>query len=471
MSKAIPKYTGEGFFKRNAAFFTDSLNFTTRNLKDVGDFYYSNMMMRPYYITSNPEAINHVLVNNQKNYIKSPAYQQLKMVIGNGLVTSEGDFWRKQRRLAQPAFYKKNLVELYKVMQEGVKSFQNELVQDIQKNDTIDLSEQMSKITADIVCRTLFTTNDAGDDKMIYQAISASQEFVVFCMQNPHLVPFSYINGKRRNFYKNKAILDKKIFSLIEERRQTKAETPDLLNMLMNIQDADTGEVMSNQQLRDEVMTMYIAGQETSANALSWTLYLLAKHPEVMERLRAEVQFVLGNNPTPSFHELMRLQYTKQVLDESMRLYPPVWSLGRQSLEKDTILGYEIPKGAIVFISNYTLQRDPRYWKNPDAFNPDRFHPDNQSPQLRLHYLPFGAGPRMCIGKHFAMMEMQLILSVLVNNFNFELIPDQEIIPQALVTLKPKHGIKMRLKSLVPNAGSTKSKTNLAGVTTSDKER
>ncbi len=449
MNKAIPKYTGEGFFKRNAAFFTDSLNFTMRNLKEVGDFYYSNMMMRNYYITSNPEAIHHVLVTNHRNYIKSPAYQQLKMVIGNGLVTSEGEFWRKQRRLVQPAFYKKQLVELYNVMQEEVQAYETGLRNRIQKEGTVDLSVEMTKITADIVCRTLFTSDNSSDQQTLYQAIGAAQEFVVFCMQNPHLVPLTYINGKRRKFYKNKAFLDQTIYALIEERRKSKQDIPDLLGMLMNVEDADTGEVMSNQQLRDEVMTMYIAGQETSANALSWTLYLLAKHPEVLEKMRAEVQLVLGNNRTPAFQELMRLQYTRQVLEESMRLYPPVWSMGRENLEADNIIGYDIPKGSIIFISNYTLQRDPKYWEDPEKFDPDRFHLERLKPLFRQHYLPFGAGPRMCIGKHFAMMEMQLILSVLVNNFNFELIQDQEIIPQALVTLKPKFGIKMKLKSLV----------------------
>jgi len=449
MSKTIPVYKGTGFFKRNAEFFTDSLNFTMRNLSEVGDFYYSNMMMRDYYITSNPEVIEHVLVKNQKNYIKSPAYQQLKMVIGNGLVTSEGDFWRKQRRLAQPAFYKTQLEELYKVMQGITLDYCASLSQKCKTEETIEISEEMTKYTADIVLKALFTTDNDHDQKAMYEAMGDAQEFVVFCMQNPHLVPFTYINGKRSTFLKKKALFDKAIFNIIEERRKEKSDTPDLLNMLMNIQDADTGEVMSAQQLRDEVMTMYAAGHETSANALSWTLYLLSQHPEILERLRTEAQFVIGSKACPSFEDLRRLQYTKQVIEESMRLFPPVWSLGRENLEADNILGYDIPKGSIIFISNYTLQRDPRYWDDPEVFNPDRFHPEQSKKRPRMHYLPFGAGPRMCIGNHFAMMEMQLFLSTLVSNFDFELIQEQDIIPQALVTLKPKFGIKMKMREMV----------------------
>jgi len=241
MSKTIPVYKGTGFFKRNAEFFTDSLNFTMRNLSEVGDFYYSNMMMRDYYITSNPEVIEHVLVKNQKNYIKSPAYQQLKMVIGNGLVTSEGDFWRKQRRLAQPAFYKTQLEELYKVMQGITLDYCASLSQKCKTEETIEISEEMTKYTADIVLKALFTTDNDHDQKAMYEAMGDAQEFVVFCMQNPHLVPFTYINGKRSTFLKKKALFDKAIFNIIEERRKEKSDTPDLLNMLMNIQDADTG--------------------------------------------------------------------------------------------------------------------------------------------------------------------------------------------------------------------------------------
>ncbi len=450
MSKIIPVYKGDGFFKRNAEFFTDSLNFTMRNLEEVGDFYYSNMMMRDYYITSNPEVVKHVLVDNQKNYIKSPAYQTLKLIIGNGLLTNEGDFWRKQRRLAQPAFYKGQLEALFYVMQNITLDFCGNLSQKCKQDEHLDVAEEMTKLTADIVLKTLFTSENDSNQKEMYDAVGAAQEFVVFCMQNPHLVPFTYLNGKRKNFYKNKAKLDQAIFNIIESRRVNKTDAPDLLNMLMGVQDADTGEVMSNQQLRDEMMTMYAAGHETSANSLSWTLYLLSQHPEIVERLRAEAQFVIGNEVCPSFADLRRLQYTKQVIEESMRLFPPAWSLGRENLQDDKILGYDIPKGSIIFISNYTLHRDPRFWKDPEVFNPDRFDPELVKARPKTHYLPFGAGPRMCIGNHFAMMEMQLILSTLINHFDFELTNDEEVIPQALVTLKPKFGIKMKVRELVP---------------------
>ncbi len=218
----------------------------------------------------------------------------------------------------------------------------------------------------------------------------------------------------------------------------------DLLTMLLEARDEDTGEGMSDRQLRDEAITIFAAGHETSANAMSWTLYLLAKHPEVMERLRLEVAEVLGDRP-PTFADLRRLQYTRQVIEEGMRMYPPAWAVGREAIDADEIAGQYIPRKSIIFISIYALHHHPDLWENPEIFNPDRFSAEQSKERSRWHYLPFGAGPRMCIGNNFAMMEMQIVLAMITQKFRLKLTDDQAVEMEALITLKPRNGVWMEV--------------------------
>ncbi len=441
----IPCYKGKGYFARQKEFLGSPLVFSVTKGKEVGDFFYTHMLFKKIFIISNPDVFQHILQSNQKNYKKSPAYNQLKLALGNGLVTSEGDFWRKQRRLAQPAFHKQKLLGLFEMMVDVSERYIEDLRQKCQKTQELNVALEMMKVTADIVLKTLFHTDNQSDEQDLYDTMASTQEYILYCIHYPLRIPWTFVNGQRRKFFKELGKFDDLMQGMINQRRSNDAPPMDLLTMLIETKDADTGEGMSDRQLRDEAMTIYAAGHETSANALSWSLYLLAQHPDILKRLREEIAQVLGDR-SPSFEDLRNLQYTKQVIEESMRLYPPAWTVGREALVEDEIAGQAIPKKAILFMSIYALHRHPDLWENPDQFDPDRFAPDLAKERSRWHYLPFGAGPRMCIGNNFAMMEMQILLAMLVRQFDFSLLPGFKAEMQPLITLKPKHGILMKVK-------------------------
>ncbi len=316
-------------------------------------------------------------------------------------------------------------------------------------NANINISHEMMALTADIVLKTLFSTEKDNDKVSMSDNMKFGQTYIMNRSRKPYMIPLSYINGQKRRFDKRMTEFDNEMFAIIEKRRQTKEKPIDLLTMLLEATDTESGDSMTNRQLRDELVTIHAAGHETSSNALSWTLYLLAKNPTVLAKLRTEIQHTLGNQSHPNFADLRNLQYTKQVIEEGMRLYPPAYAVGRECVEKDKILGQTIPAKSVFLLSIYALHQDPQYYPNPQKFNPDRFAPELVKQRPKLAYMPFGAGPRMCIGNHFAMMEMQLILAMLVQRFDFELVGDTPVEPQPLVTLSPKGGIKMRITPLV----------------------
>ncbi len=412
----------------------------------MGDFYRIPFFFRSIFIVSNLEAIRHVLQANQKNYVKSPAYRNLKLALGNGLVTSEGEYWRRQRRLSQPAFYKTQLEELFKTMGQVTERFCADLAEKSKTGQPLDISKEMMSVTADIALKTLFGSENPADISEMYRVMMDGQDYIIHRTIKPYLVPFVFINGRHRRFRRDMDWFDSHLFRLIEARRKMESPPNDLLTMLLSARDEETGEAMSDRQLRDEAITLFAAGHETSSNALSWTLYLLAQHPEVMEKLRSEVDTLLGDR-TPSFEDLKKLPYTMQVISEGMRLYPPAHAVGREPVEDDEILGHRIPRRSILFISITALHRDARYWERPHEFYPEHFDPETEKERPRMAYLPFGAGPRMCIGNHFALMEMQLLLAMLVRHFDFELDASHPVEPEPLITLKPKYGIRMLVPS------------------------
>ncbi len=447
MTASIPAFKSKQSFIRGKEFLKDPLGFTVENAQKIGGFYRVPFYYRKMFVITDLDAVAHVLQVNQRNYHKSPAYKELKLALGNGLVNSEGDFWRKQRRLSQPAFHKKQLEELFMSMTEVAENYLKGFEERAEEKEIIDMSKEMMNITADIVLKTLFSSDNPSNQKEMYETMEIAQDYIMHRVTNPHLVPFVYFNGRRRKFKKAIQIFDDKVMELIEARRKDPNPPSDLLSMLLMAKDEETGEGMSDKQLRDEAITLYSAGHETSANALVWTLYLLAQHPQIVQRLRSEVVEVLGDK-SPAFKDLSALQYTRKVIEEGMRLYPPAYAVGRESQKKDTILGYEIPAKSILFISIYAIQRDPKYWENPNEFDPSRFEPEHAKKRPKLSYMPFGAGPRMCIGNNFAMMEMQMILALLVRKYDFELDKNQKVETNPLVTLKPKVGIKMKVKSV-----------------------
>ncbi|GAB4251324.1 MAG: cytochrome P450 [Saprospiraceae bacterium] len=444
MVSELPVFKGKNPLIPGTEFLMDPFRFTTGKGMSLGSFYRIPFFFRKIFVTTDIEAIAHVLQRNQKNYRKSFAYRNLRLALGNGLVTNEGESWFQQRRLIQPGFHKAKLEGLFVAMGEVAERYFADLRRRTEKPAVLDLSVEMMKVTADIVLKTLFSTDNKADIAEMYRIMVDAQDYLVDRTTKPYFIPFYYVNGRHRHFRKDMDWFDRQLYALVDERRAMANRPNDLLTMLLEARDADTGEAMSDQQLRDEAITLFAAGHETSSNGLSWILYLLSQHPEVLRSLRNEVDEVLGDR-TPTFDDLPGLSYTMQVIKEGMRLYPPAFAIGREPIEDDVILGHRVPAGSVVFIAIAAVHRNPDWYERPTDFYPEHFLPEAEKERPRLAYMPFGAGPRMCIGNHFALIEMQLLLAMLVRRFNFELLPGHPIKPEPLITLKPRYGVKMRV--------------------------
>lgn len=414
-------------------------------IKDVekhGKIFYYDMGFRKIYVVASKEGAKHILQTNNKNYIKDEGTRALKLVIGNGLVTNEGESWFAQRRMAQPAFYKEHLKDVFELMGKVTREYVDGLDNSLPNTKTLDIHKEMMGLTLEVIMRSMFGRTTAKEERgMIYDTVEFLLEFIVMRIRKPYLIPFSYLNGKHSRYKKDHRWLTELVRESILDRAANPTDRKDLLGMFMEARDEADGSGMSEQQLVDECLTMIAAGHETSANALSWALYLLAQHPDKWDKLKTEADEVFGDG-TPDFLQLQRLTYAKQVMEEVMRLYPPAWTVGRENLEDDVIDGFLIKKGSIILIPIYLFQVDPIDWKEPSSFDPERFNPDVKHD--RWSYFPFGAGPRMCIGNHFAMMEMQLIISMLAQRYTFELIDGFNYDSFPLITLRPKYGLHLK---------------------------
>lgn len=443
-----PYFQGSGGpFQPIRVFIQDQLSFYLEKKEIYGRFFEMRFPFRRFFLTTDQAAIRHVLQANQKNYHKSPLYRQLELPLGKGLLTSEGDFWKQQRRLAQPAFYKQELQLLYEKMVEESTRFTHALSNRLPTDTPTDISLEMMTITADIVLRTLFSSDGLENRQELYRLMTEAQEYIID--RGTHLlgIPWAYLSGRHRRFVKDRAIFDQMIYQLIEERANQKTARHDLLQLLMDATDEETGQGMNKKQLRDEMITLFAAGHETSANALSWLFYLLAKHPAIQNQLRSELHTAFQGK-APSMSSLKEAPLLERVILETLRLYPPAYAVGREAQAADEILGFSIPRRSIVYISIYALHRDPEFWAHPQAFWPDHFLPETVKERPRLAFIPFGAGPRMCIGYQFAMLEMQILVALLVQHYEFLPAADYQAEKQALITLKPKDGMRLIVKPL-----------------------
>ncbi|MVM31542.1 cytochrome P450 [Spirosoma sp. HMF4905] len=396
---------------------------------------------RHQYLVLRPEDVKHVIQENHRNYGRSPAFEILKIFLGNGLLTSDGDFWRRQRRLAQPAFHRQRLAALTTTMIAETANWIVELKQQRSKQP-VNMSQAFMDVTMRIVCKTLFGSDTTGKLDGLSAALDDLNYLANKKMLSPLRFPYSWPTPDNVRSKRARTQVDTFIYGVIEQRRQRDEDKDDLLGMLLSAEDEDTGEKMSDQQLRDECVTIFSAGHETTAVSMAWTIYLLSQHPDVLMRLQAESRTVLGDAVTPSPDLFRSLTYTLQVVQESLRLYPPAWIMSRRAHNPDSIGPYTIPAGDTALISPYLLHRDPTNWPNPDRFDPDRFVPGGPKDQLHSYaYLPFGGGPRLCIGNQFALMEMQILLAMLVRSFELKATPNQRIIPKPLITLRPNQSI------------------------------
>ena len=417
------------------------LDFLTGLARDYGGAAHFRIGPQHMFLFSDPELVREVLVTRNASFMKGLALQRTKVVLGEGLLTSEGELHRRQRRLAQPAFHRERINRYAEVMIERAARTRERW----RDGEELDVAHEMMRLTLAVVAKTLF---DADVDD---EADEIGRSLTELLLMFPLLVhPLSDFLRKLplpqvRRFHRALERLDRTIYAIIEERRRSGEDRGDLLSMLLLAQDEEgDGGMMTDTQLRDETMTLFLAGHETTANALAWTWYELARNPEVERELHRELDAVLGGSlPTPA--DYARLPYTEMVLAESMRLHPPAWGVGRYALEDVAIGEWTVPRKGLVIVSQYVTHRLARFWPDPERFDPLRFTPEQKQSRPRLAYFPFGAGPRVCIGESFAWMEGVLILATLAQRWRF--VGGAEVVPQALVTLRPKGG--MRMKSVI----------------------
>ncbi len=404
---------------------------------------------RNQYLVLQPDDAKHVLQENHRNYGRSPAFEVLKIFLGNGLLTSDGDFWRRQRRLAQPAFHRQRLAALAQTMISETADWIDEL-RPHNRHQPVNVSQALMDVTMRIVCKTLFGADVTDQLSGLSTALDTLQHQANRRMLSPVRLPMAWPTPAHQQFRRAGTLVDAFIYGVIEQRRQSNTDDhPDLLAMLQRAQDEDTGERMSDQQLRDECVTLFGAGHETTAVSMAWTLHLLSQHPAVLARLQTEAQTVLGDARTPEPDLFRALPYAMQVIQESLRLFPPAWIMSRLAFANDPIGPYTIPAGATALVSPYLLHRNPAHWPKPDQFDPDRFAPGWEKERPSYAYLPFGGGPRLCIGNQFALMEMQIMLAMLVRTFSVMPVPGPPIDPQPLITLRPKRPVQVYLAELV----------------------
>ena len=406
-----------------------------------GDVAYFEILDRRGYLATNPDDIKHVLQDNARNYKKSPLYEKLKQVVGEGLVTSEGAFWLRQRRIVQPAFHRQRVANLVSVMAEAAGETADRWETTAVGREWVDVNREMMLLTRTIILRTMFGTELGPLTREVDSVWSVVNQHIgeaFFSLGLTERWPTPHNLRYRRAL----AILDRAVMAIIEQRRREARDAGDLLSMLLFARDEESGDIMTDRQLRDEVMTIFLAGHETTSLALTWVWYLLSQHPEAQQLLEAEVDAQLQGR-APGFEDVARLPYTRMVIEEAMRLYPPAWGFSRQALAPDTIGGYHLPKGWLVFTIPAVMHRHPAYWTDPDRFDPLRFTPEQTAARPKFVYLPFGAGPRQCIGNQFALIEAQVIVATLAQRYRLNLLPGHPVEAWALVTLRPRYGMKM----------------------------
>ena len=420
----------------------DPLAVFTGWAREFGDiFYYRAGWIHVYFLNS-PELIESVLVTNQQNFRKDRVIQNSRWFLGQGLLTSEGGEWLRQRRLSQPAFHRERLALYARI----INGCAEEMLDSWKDGENRDVHQEMMQLTLRVVAKVLFSVDVKNESKEVAAALNLlmkhSSGARMLLPPWVRYLPLPFLIRVRRAVRQ----LDEVVYRIIRERRRSENDNGDLLSMLMSARDED-GSRMTDRQLRDEVMTFLLAGHETTALSLSWAWYLLSENPEAENKLHHELARVLdGKNP--SFEDLPRLCYTEAVVKESVRLYPPAWSLARTAAEDFEIGGYLVPAGSNVVMSQWIMHRDPRFFPSPEQFDPGRWFEEHTQRLPRFAYFPFGGGPRYCVGASFAMMEATLLLAAIAQRFRLRMVPGHNVVPLPSITLRPKYGIKMSLHQI-----------------------
>jgi cytochrome P450 len=423
-------------------FSPDPLSVFTRWAREFGDVFYYRAGWIDVYFLNHPDLIESVLVSQAQNFVKDKVIQNSRWFLGAGLLTSEGAPWLRQRRLCQPAFHRERLACYAQTMS----AYTEELLATWSDGEIRDIHQEMMQLTMRIVAKVLFSVEVRGDTERVATALNVLMRHTsggrMILPPALRYLPLPALVRVRRAVRE----LDEIVNRIIRERWQSGQNTGDLLSMLIEARDED-GSGMTDRQLRDEIMTFLLAGHETTAVSLSWTWYLLSQDPGAGEKLRQELNTVLRGR-APQFEDLPQLVYTERVVKESMRLYPPAWSLARSAAKDMEIAGFRLPAGANVVMSPWIMHRDPRFFAAPEQFDPDRWSAEAAQRLPRFAYFPFGGGPRLCIGASFAMMEATLLLAAIAQRYRFDLVPGHTVAALPSITLRPRHGMRMLLRRI-----------------------
>jgi len=448
VSRTAPGPSGHPLLGHVPAFRRDPLGFLRRAVQEWGDVVALRIARRPAYLVWRPEHVQQVLQTNQRIYSKHGGLlKRLTPVLGRGLVTSTGDLWRRQRRLVQPAFHPGALAAVGPGMTRAIGDLVERWRPLAQRGAVVDVHHEMMRLTLCVVGETLFGADLRGAANGVREALAEIQRQTDERLDTLVPLPLWVPTARNRAFQDALSTLDRVVGEVIAARRTagSGASRADLLATLMTARDERTGRPMDQRQLRDEIVTLLVAGHETTGNALAWMWYLIARHPHVACRVVEELDRVLGGRP-PEWADLPALPYTRMVTEEALRLYPTVWITLRRAGEQDEIGGFAVPRGAIVLISPYLTHRHPEHWPDPEVFDPERFEEGQSAARHRFAYFPFGGGPRKCVGRGLAAGELQLVLAAVAQRYRLELEPGQVVDPLPVMSLTPRGGLPLRVR-------------------------
>lgn len=411
--------------------------------RNLGDVYCLRIGVKDNYVIAHPDGAAHILQQNAKNYTKSRSYGRLRFMLGNGLLITEGELWRRQRTIAQPFFHRQALTPMADMMSKRIEARLNGWTTGLAKGHELDIKYECKVLSLELISASIFGMNAAEDGLLLGKATDALSDYVERQRWTLLRLPTSLPTPRNLLARYHRYCVDRVARRFI--RGKHKAESGGLISMLLSARTEQDEPAFDEEQVRDQIVTILVAGYETTAAALGWTMYLLARHPAVADRLRAEVDRVVGRR-LPTAEELQNLTYLTMVLQESMRLYPPAWVIGRRSIQADSIGGYTIPADAGIGIYPFLIHRHPQFWSRPDVFDPENFTPAASANRPRFAYFPFGAGTRVCIGNHLAMLELKLCLAMFMQRFELSVPADYEPRLQPFITLSPPEGMPLRLR-------------------------
>jgi cytochrome P450 len=435
----LPLYVLKRFFNP-----TNPIALFEHLVRTYGDASSYRVFKTPILLLNRPEWVQELLIDKAALLTKERTQRRMKILLGEGLITSEGSFHMRQRRIAAPAFHRQRIANYADVIAQQAAVLREQW----QPSQTLDIAQEMMHLSLEVVARTLFATDVTPEVRSISDEVNVVMDLYTFLISLPRAEDYLHwpVPGLIR-FRKARRKIDAAISEMIARRRAAGEDRGDLLSMLLAARDTeDDRSGMTDEQLRDEVVTIFLAGYETIANAMTWTWYLLSQNPEIEQRFHREIDQAL-NGKLPTLADIPRLNYVERVLAESMRLFPPVWAMGRESAEDMQIGPFFVRKGTMLYVSQYLLQRDARYFPDPLRFDPDRFLPENSAGRPKFAYFPFGAGSRQCIGEAFAWMEGTLLLATIGQKWRLRLVPGQPVDIQPKITLRPKFGMKMTVEA------------------------